>query len=559
MILNSIDYKNIGNKPSFAVGFKPGVNIITGPNDCGKTTLKNSILYALTGMASDRDKKELYTTGIPNPKSDISLLLSNDSGDHKIIRQVVPDTNVFYDGIKKKLSKSKDIDALYDVGFDRKTIKMICDNYNFFNLSSQEQQEILFKYFSGASDIKIEEYGVTDANEKIHFFGMNASNIPIYYKKFYDMRRDLKKEIEILEISKSNKANEAQSMNINISLVELESQRTELNGKIKSNIYCNNEHTGMLHDLFAKLDEIERSQYSPKNTVTIASINAKGIANNELVNKINKFAGKCPLVEQVECGSKEHLSALANSLIAENNELRAKVIALAAEDVTAKIEFDKTKIVEITAVKTKIDNLKKKIEQDKQTSESQNVLINNENAIIFLEIEAIDRKIAILRHKESLESDIIAISKSIALKQIDLNNLEKYLELTGDGDKSIKNKIVSGNIGDFFKEITEYSREFNYEFEQNPSSKDFEILINKKTSNMLSSSGKIKASIAIQVAIAKKSGYNIIMADDIEKCESGNLMKIINALIESGVQAFLFGHNLNKALFPTTVNVIELA
>lgn len=558
MIINSIDYKNIGNKASFAIGFKPGVNIITGPNDCGKTTLKNSILYALAGIASDRDKKELYTTGIPNPRSEITLNINNDSGTHNIVRQLVPDSNVYYDGIKKKLSKSKDIDALYDVGFDRKTIKMICDNYNFFNLSAEEQQEILFKYFSGATDIDIKSFGIAD-EDAVHFFGMNASNIPIYYKKFYDARRDIKKEIEILEISKSNKSNEAMAMNVNETLVDLETKRTELNSKIKNNIYSNNEHSGSLHELYNALESLERSEYSSKNSYRINTINTKGIANKELINKIKQFGGKCPLDASILCGSQQHLDSLVSILTQENNELRTQVLELQKEDNANKAEFESQKTKGIVEIKNKINNIKQTIEKEKTIIESQNDLINKENAEIFKQIEAIDLRISLLKHKTALNQEIDVIANNIAIKQAWLNKLEIFIELTGDSDKGIKNKIVSGNIGDFFKEITEYSREFNYEFIQNPSIKEFEILINNKTSNMLSSSGKIKASLAIQVAIAKKSGYNIIMADDIEKCEVGNLMKIINALHESGVQAFLFGHNLNKALFPTTVNVIELA
>jgi len=558
MIINSIDYKNIGNKASFAIGFKPGVNIITGPNDCGKTTLKNSILYALAGVASDRDKKELYTTGIPNPRSEISLNLNTESGIHTIIRQLVPDSNVFYDGLKKKLSKSKDIDALHDVGFDRKTIKMICDNYNFFNLSAEEQQEILFKYFSGATDIDIKSFGITN-EDSIHFFGMNASNIPVYYKKFYDARRDTKKEIELLEIQRSNKANEAMAMNVSETLVELEAKRTELNSKIKSNIYSNNEHSGTLHDLYSSLEALERSEYASKNSYRINTINTKGIANKELINKIQQFGGKCPLDASIVCGSQQHLDSLVSILTQENNELRTQVIELQKEDSANKTEFEAQKTKGITEIKNKINGIKQTIEKEKAVIESQNDIINKENAEIFKQIEAIDLRISLLKHKNALNQGIDTISNNIAVKQAWLNKIETFLELTGDGEKGIKNKIVSGNIGDFFKEITEYSREFNYEFMQNPSIKEFEILVNNKTSNMLSSSGKIKASLAIQVAIAKKSGYNIIMADDIEKCEVGNLMKIINALQESGVQAFLFGHNLNKALFPTTVNVVELA
>lgn len=555
MIIESIDYKNVGNKATFTAGFKPGINIITGPNDCGKTTLKNAILYALTGIASDRDKKELHTTNIPNPRSEITLIADG----HKIIRQLVPDSVVYYDGIKKKLSKSKDIDALYDVGLDRKTLKMICDNYNFFNLSGEEQQEILFKYFSGNSEINIEDYGVTDANEKLHFFGITASNIPVYYKKFYDMRRDIKKEIEILEITKSNKVNEASALNIHMSLIDLEKHRTELTNKIKSNVVYDKSFSDKIDSLNAEIEALNRNEYVSQFKDKINLLNRTGLANKELIESISKLSGKCPLSPTIECGSAVHLNSIKDTKIAENNKLREEVTALLRQDEQAKIKFNQTKETEIKKLTEEIITARKLLNESRDNTDAINKTINSENSIIFAEIESVDRNISILKHKQSLEREITEIDKQLATKRDMLIKFELYLELTGDGEKSIKNKMVLGNIGDFFKQVTEYSMEFGYEFMQNPSSKEFEILINNKTSNMLSSSGKIKASIAIQVAIAKKSGYNIIMVDDIEKCEQGNLMKIINALTESGVQAFIFGHNLNKAMFPTTCNIIELA
>lgn len=558
MIINSIDCKNIGGRAALAIGFKPGVNVITGPNDSGKTTLKNSILYALTGTASNKTRQELYTTGIPNPKSEITMNISDKGKEHIIKRQLVPDPLVFFDGIKKKLNKAKDIDALFDVGFDRKTLRMICDNYNFFSLSNEEQQAILFKYFSGATDIDISKYGVTDSNEQIHFFGMTATNIPVYYKKFYDSRRDLNKEIELLEISKSTKLNEITALNVTSTVAELEAARTELTGKIKANIHTNafgeqlNEYERILH-------EEEIKTFISRLNEKIAAINKTGLSNAETINRIKNTEGQCPLVPSVKCSSFADLKEHAIFLAETNDRLRKEVQSMIDEDKAAKLKFELEKQEKIEGIRAKIATIKASIEKERADNSITNQQINSENEATMNEIRNIDYKIQLWNRKSTLEKEISEIDADIAKKTKTVENYNIYLELTGDGEKSIKNKIVSGNIGDFFRMVTENSREFGYEFTQNPSSPEFEILINQKTSKMLSSSGEIKASLAIQVAISKVSGYNIVMADDVEKCEQGNITKIIGALTESGVQAFLFGHNLNKAIFPATVNFIELA
>lgn len=558
MLIDSIDLKNIGKWATFAMGFKPGINIITGPNDSGKSSLKNSILFGLSGTASNKSKFDLCTTGIVNSKSEITLYLNSNNISHCIKRVLSPDPSVMFDGIKKIIGKAKAIDALADVGYDRNTFRMICDNYNFFSLSSEEQQTILFKYFTGIVPIDVSKYGVTNDLEKSLFFGMTSANIPLYYKKFYDGRRDLHKEIEMIEINKSHKANEILALNVNYSMQDLERQRQELTAKVQSNVYSN-QYSEALKECENDLIEIMKRNYVSTREVKLKEINIRGSENANTIKKIQESKGNCPLSKDTKCESFNSLETVMNALIETNNKLRAEAITLIDLDNKEKFEFNTRKQEKIDDLNARIASIKEMMNNERRDNDDKNRAIAAANESVFNEIRAIDEKIKLYKRRNELEEGIKNDETELKNKKEKLANYEIYLELTGDGEKSIKNKMVSGNIGDFFRMVTENAREFGYEFAQNASKSEFEVLINGKTSKMLSSSGEIKASLAIQVAISKVSGYNIVMADDVEKCEQGNLMKIIDALQESGVQAFLFGHNLNKAIFPSTVNFIELA
>ncbi|MEM1672637.1 MAG: AAA family ATPase [Archaeoglobaceae archaeon] len=78
MLLKKLEIKNWCNHRQKTIEFKPGLNIIIGPNGSGKTNLIEAILYALSAQTSKslRLIELCYAQSIQNPFR-INLLLSN--------------------------------------------------------------------------------------------------------------------------------------------------------------------------------------------------------------------------------------------------------------------------------------------------------------------------------------------------------------------------------------------------------------------------------------------------------------------------------------------------
>ena len=176
-------------------GFKfvPGINIITGTNHVGKSSIRQAIRYALTGTP---DKKEIYelTRGALNTKCQVNMVTEFGGRTYSIFRQPEPNT-LKLNGTKLKLGREADKDGLYEYGYKRNVLKMLCDASNFFELKSEEQREILVNYFSGDEEIDVTKYGISaeDANA---FVGLRLSNIKSSAERFRETRATVNKMIE---------------------------------------------------------------------------------------------------------------------------------------------------------------------------------------------------------------------------------------------------------------------------------------------------------------------------------------------------------------------------
>ena len=63
MFFDMIDVRNFGPFPKLNVGFSPtGINVISGPNESGKTQLVGSIIFALFGEKSIQYRPVTYIT-----------------------------------------------------------------------------------------------------------------------------------------------------------------------------------------------------------------------------------------------------------------------------------------------------------------------------------------------------------------------------------------------------------------------------------------------------------------------------------------------------------------
>jgi len=307
------------------------------------------------------------------------------------------------------------------------------------------------------------------------------------------------------------------------------------------------------------LKDIFRMRYESEFKCRIDAINAQGLANKNSIDKCSKFAGKCPLSENIPCSSSGAINAYIASLVAENAKLKDEIQALIALDKEAEDKFKSEQQERIRQATFAVSNAQKELDVAVAMNTKQNELAAENNLKLKTDIDKLDLILINFAKMEQLDNEIQKLEQEEVSVEKRIADLERYLEITGKGTNGIVASSVGSNIDSFFEAVNEQAKEFGFIFEKNYGVTEFGILVNSKTVNMLSSSEKIIASVAIQVAIAKISGYNIIMVDDIEVMEAKYIMDLVEKLSYSKVQAIIVGHSLNSSICaPETVNFIQL-
>ncbi len=555
-MIKTISLNSIGKFKSISFDLSSGVNIITGKNRAGKSTIKNAMQFALTGECSDRDKKDLIST-TEIGKAEISAVI-NYNGEHTIVRKLEP-ASVTYDGIKKAISRKKDVDALESEGFNKYVLTMLCDNYNFFMLAPEVQEKILFNYFSGDTAIDLSKYNLKP-EELNEFYGMTSSTIPLYYKKFYDERTAQKHKLQTIKTTTGNNESAIKELgDVIASSGDIESKKAELESQYKQIKTVPQNYFAQLSSASEMLKEIMRIHYESEFKNKIDSINAKGIANKNIIEKCSQFAGKCPLSKDIACGSSAAIDLYISSLKEENMNLKEEIQAVIALDKEAEAKFNEEQKERIRQATIAVNNAQKALDDELALTDKYNEEARAFNLKLKEEIDKLDLILMNVAKMEQLDKEIQKLEQEevATLKRID--DLERYLDITGKGENGIVASSVGSNIGSFFHSVNDYAKDFGFEFKKDESKTEFGIIINNKTVNMLSSSEKILASVAIQVAIAKISGYNVLMIDDIEVMEASYIMDLVEKLNYSKVQAIIVGHSLPASMFqPETANVIQL-
>lgn len=555
-MIKNISLNSIGKFKAISFDLSSGVNIITGPNRSGKSTLKNSIQFSLTGDCSDRDKKDLIST-TELGKAEIASIIDF-KGEHKIVRKLEP-PSITYDGIKKAISRKKDIDALESEGFNKYVLTMLCDNYNFISLSPELQEKILFNYFTGDSPIDLSQYNLKP-EELIEFHGMTSAMIPLFYKKFYDERTAQKHTLTTIKTTIQN--NEAAIKELGDSVAshgDLNKKRAELEKQYIAMESVPQNYFAQLSSASEMLKDVMRLQYQSEFKLRIDAINAKGLSNKQTIDKCSQFTGKCPLSNDITCASSGAIGSFVASLIEENIKLKDEINAVLALDAESKSKFDIEQKERIRQATITVDKAQKELDNAIAEINKRNDDATLHNYKLKEEIDKIDLILINVSKMEQLDNEVQRLEQQYTATSKRITNLERYLEITGKGENSIVSSSVGSNIDSFFNAVNEQAREFGFIFEKNHGITEFGILVNNKTVNMLSSSEKIIASVAIQVAIAKISGYNIVMVDDIEVMEAKYIMDLVEKLSYSKVQAIIVGHSLTSSMFPkNVVNLIQL-
>ncbi len=544
-MIKTLSLQDFGPYKNKEFKFIPGINIITGTNHTGKSTIKQGIRYTLAGTPAKKEVSELKRMA-PNSKCQTTMVVDFAGQIHTIFRQPEPNT-LKLNGTKLKLGKEADKDGLYDYGYKRNVLKMLCDASNFFELKPEEQREILVNYFSGDEEIDVTKYGMSAEDAK-DFAGLRLSNIKSTAERFRETRATVNKMIEQSKAEIRINNENTQKTNAVYTMDELLAQKKAIEEEIakckKIEMPLSTPEIEALRDEKHKIKmalPVELDKYTAKTK----EISIKGNANKAIIEAYKKNAGKCPISGgTVDC-HEPGLAAFVASLEKANDELRAEYNRLAEECEVERQKFEEDK-------ENKLSNLHYKIVAAEAAYNEKLAEVDGLNSAAqkcYNELAVKLDGVKISIHQQEAQAKLKDKNIELASSLIELEkNSERFTRFIVFLEKELKEKILSGSSSDFFEKINRLSRKFGFDIEAQNGDLA-KLLINGKTLGMLSTSERIICGISLQLTIAELSGYNFFVADDLESLDP-EYMEILIEFLDGckKITAILIGLRLFEYL-----------
>jgi len=534
--------KDFGMFESKEFDFETGLNILTSDvNAKGKTTIRTAMEFILSGKAQDKDISDF----IPNGTSKTpTATLSNFYNFETLSRSTNP-SNLITPSQVFKIDSRKKKDPIEELGVKPAVINFLCNGYNFFNLTPEQQYEILVDYlgnssFNPSEYIDIPDNIIADVPTQI-----STKDIQVLYDKFYAERTNCTRDINTADdnikqiTTKLSELPEVPN--------DVETKLTELNAKKEKykELRQYNSVRRIEDELSTIKNSVAISKFPEELKKELDDITKKGLENKVKIDQAQKFSGSCPFVSSIQCQSKEEIKKYIDSLILDNDSLRVRGKQLFEQKQKAEQDAEKEKEIKVQNIRERLENEIKLIEVENKEIEIFNSDVDKRNESIDIEMFRINNLKFVSRDIKNLNSQLEFQLNSKEKSSKRKEQLEKLVDIFGkDG---IKSKIVKSGAKSFIDNINKFSSSFGVKFDVLTEPK-FSLKINDKTSKMLSEAEKLISSISIQFAIAKLSKYNFIIVDRADCLDDSNLKNLCDALAREEVISIIAGTKLKDRI-----------
>lgn len=596
MKINTLELENFRNHEKTVMELEK-INVITGKNNSGKTTIKGALQFGLTGenewAKTTKDTKALIKTGEKGASVIIDVV-----GLGKIERRITPSKN--YIKLNNTPIPTKQLVKEYNELFNLNVepISYVIDNNKFFDLSANEQKDLIFKMLgvdlASKTIMKFMDNPTKEAINKIR--GKLPETLEIkdfdnIYKDLFGERKLLKKEKESLNIKLdslkdiSNKCpldikkfNEdimrlnnskgliletianakAREENLKTLKKYLANTLEQIKNKTKL-LTIGTKNVKMIENKIDKLLQqkisLEKDLIKNKTTHDISS--KQNISLTKMINKLK--TNICPLSSKLVCQTdKSSLRSELQNSINENNvaikDSQSNIIKTEKEIKVLEINVNSLKTqFNIFNELTNLTNQKEQYKADIDKIKISNNSIEKETTKLIETNKEIEKHIVlksqysdwIKKQREKNDIEIKVEKKNKEIKILD------YL-IVEFSPKGVKSRILKKVIGPIEEQCNEnlqiltdgqYCLKFDFSI-------DFEIIINKNDNlvpiKFLSDSEKLRISVIIQDAINKITGINILIVDNVEILDEENeelFISLINQIQDQYENIFIISTN----------------
>jgi DNA repair exonuclease SbcCD ATPase subunit len=563
MKINELSITNFTKHRSFFKQFNKNLVFCYGKNASGKSSIRDAISFVFTGRTNKIGKEkglvqELTTIGETNT----IVSIKNDT--FGSITRTIP--NSFKIADRTGSNTTIEEGMYYDLAITKE--QLICCIYGseFFNMDSNAQKDFIF-------DMLNISFSKNNIQEQFNAWALENSYSQTVYDSIWDYlnssaglfnweskdifenisdhyaveNRTVKKQIKSLEEFLKNFKNVELPSNITPEkrdsvekqLADLQNKKNELYKQIGKIDSANNR----IKDLKAIIAKSDTLQETPQNADyykgIIKNINrisedaqkvrtetlVKKYADEHVLNSLKDFKGNCALSPNIKCPlTTENIKEIITDLEIKINTYNAQI----DEIESGKKEID-------TELKDTNELLEKRINYDKSIIEIQAAIkeyedykkydINSDD--INKEIQVIEERIVkgqnikylIDTYESNKNIEITSKEQLAQLKDIN-RNCEAIIQAFKP--KGIKSNLLINLSRDFETRINNTLNLLtggNYQVKFIITD-DFDIMINHNNQlrniRHLSSSERMRISIAIQVAISEIIGLKILIYDDLE-------------------------------------------
>jgi DNA repair exonuclease SbcCD ATPase subunit len=504
MILKKLqiqNFKSFGNNINeFEFNLTKGeLILLTAPNGHGKSSIQESIDFALFGKVKGKSKKTIKLTSLPNRYNNnlmVSLDFESFGKDVNVVRKINPsklDVNIEGEFVKRagKANVQAKLDEYVDFDLDswKSFISMSINDFkNFMTLTPEEKRLLLDRLFNLEMINNVTK--ILKEKKKQYKSQIDIFNTEI--RSYESSLNEFKKSIDKLKIAKEDNI-EAEKAEIKESMLSKKEEFGSLKEKIEK---CTNKETEFRNLVSEKQTEFTKVKFQIEETQ----------------KKINLFnSGVCPT-----CGSDlsvethnsyrnelndtlESLTALKEEIKKEGGEAKTKL------DKLLKISKETNQL--FSELKIYLKNLKSRLEQ-----------LNNKEDVDEDEtcdtINSLNESIQTIEERKTESSDNL-----LGVKSED-STLDQLLKVfSNDGiKKSIISKIVVP-INHFIREnLEQMNVEFTVELDDQFSAKLY-LLGQEIDVESISTGETKKVNIAIMLAYLKlirmKRHINLLFLDEV--------------------------------------------
>lgn len=554
-MINKLIAKDFMGYAEKEFNFAPGVNIVTGANHSGKSSVKQGIRYTLTAIPDKKEVEEIIRLA-DGVKCSATAITNFEGQAHTIEREAKPH-KLRLNGVKLEVGRGKEKDGLSEYGYKRNVIQMLCDASNFFELTAKEQADLLMNYFSGDDEIDVVAYGM-DIEDAKDFVGLRAANIKPMAENFREIRKSVNKNIDQVKAEIEIINRDSRQIIVDKTEAELLNEKTIVEAKLKLVLTPGKtpDKPIRLIELIDQKKTLELSSYKADQRITsrMVEIVAKGKANAEIINGYKSGGGKCPLSNgQVEC-KESGLAAFIARLESETETLRKEYCDLNAIETAALAKYKIDREAKLKELEAAIIAETAAYEKAVAEVEAKNKQAQTENNELRVKLNGIEMSIHELHRRAAVQKKGIDLSAEVLKLEENSKRYDRYIKFL---ESDLKEKIISGNSRGLFDMVNDVSKVFGFSIAA-PDGDLTNIRINGKTPGMLSTSERILCGIALQLAIAKLSGYKFIVVDDMESVYLPYMQTLLRILSEefSDITSILIGLEAaftSKAIGKTTI------